>query len=1078
MSGTASRVIRRELTRIPGMRQVSTVVTLRRLSRTELDDPAANLCRLEAISGLTAEDYDVRPRLAEKLRWTMGRGVLGASYVIALAGTLGMLRRNLAALRVVEVFLGVTEADYRDLLGLAIKLRMRLSATADTIGTTLLFALVGALSNVGRGWEATCLLRADLGLAAPDPHTPPERRAAEFRRALDARLTTMVPDAGVLYLNAVILSLDELGVGTEGLPAVARWVGLQDVDHGSRGALDAALVPWLSRLSSPVTGLMALASYAAVLDSAGHGGECLAVVEWLVSVDEDGYRDVDALAERWHAVRTGPVPDIGMTLWRVWADVLVSEGRHADALAVIQADSGLRDGDLDDPARFGPILRRRLAGAQVDTSAAYVFSLVSDLADLGMPDPGARVAEWFLRSHTNLWSVPAGGDPAVRHVVPLLTHWLDFRGDEWGELAWQLSEQVVGYLRVSMLFPDTTIDDRQEFIGYVEGLRVHVRRLGVGGIAAGPLTGAQEQRVLLAQLWDAELGQRLLFERFVLTSVRPVAPAAPAADRWPLRVPEPVGFFGHLPDPEACRDEDMLRLLGARHRARVPAAPVAEAEPLRDRWLAEIETVLRAGVTPHLLGSAVGERGVLVRAGFRPDGALFWAAVRADGGELRLVAARAGAAGDRLRLRWASFRHDVGLLLASGEALLAGRSAEADPAIRTPAGMFADSLGGCVDTLLAMLDRRVDDTPLAWSTAVAPAVAALATSTVAVDEAVPERLDALCAETAATPGWEATLRTELRAVAELVASHRNPGGRPVMDRIDDVTRAYLRDVAGIWSLSPLLGGLCRDDDVLFQLEDVLQSVPVAHLPDENGTPLYRRVRSARVSLSLLLTILQTRMEAEFATDAPRLLALSHFGEDGDGAAAGAYATWLHHGQRWLAEHGPLPGATCLNAADDPRGAAGALRAALEEHGEFQTVTVCGHGSAGDAGMILSDGLWRGDGCDWRSVNLLILASCSVGRLEQVADRDVEGLCVRLALHRARSVLACRWPVIAPQAIAFSNEVVACYLRLRAEHGGNGAGLRARAVNEARHRFLDGDRPVPGGIVRLNTVAAFDLYGLG
>lgn len=1073
MLGTSStgKAIRRELFRIPGMRQMSTVLALWRMTRdSSIGDPDGNLRRLEAVSGLVAADYGCRSRLEARLGWTAGcgRDLVGVPYVLTLTGTLGMLRRTMDGLRVLEVFLGVTETDYQDLRGLATKLRLRLSTTPDQFGVTLLFGLIGALHNVGRAWESIGLLRADLGLVPPDIHTSPERRTAEFTRAVSWRLDPLSPDAAAMYLNLLVLSLDELGVGDDGLPVLARFVGLRDKDYASRDAIEAAVRPWLDQLTAPVNGVLAIAALAAALDSAGHGDRCLALIEWHVGVDPADYRDVDTLAARWQAVRTGPVPDVGLTLWRVWGDTLVSEGRPADALAVIEADSGLRAADLDDPDRFGPKLRDRLSAAQVDTAAAYVLSLVSDLAELGRSAAAARVAEWYLRSHTNLWSVPEDGDPAVRHVVPLLTHWLDHRRGEQADIAWWLCEQVVGYLRASMLFPETTIHDRKEFIGYVEDLRVHVRRLGID---AGSVT--EEQRLLQAQLWDAELGQRLLFEQFVLTTVRPIAPSEEPLDHWPLRTPEPVGFAGHLPDPDACRDEDMRRLLGARRQPRIPVVQVAEEVPLQDRWLAEIETTLRAGVTPALLGTAMGAHGVLVRAGFRPDGALFWVAIRADGDDLRLVAAGAGAEGDRLRLRWTSFRHDVGLLLTSGAAQLAGRRAPNDPAIPTAGGHLAAVLARCLDTLLSALDHRIGAGD--WYRAAEPALAALDESTIAVDEALAGRIGTLCAETAGTgdaPGWARALRAELRALAGTVATYRNADTATVMDRIDDVTRDYLREVAGIWDLSPLVGRLDRDADLLFQLEDVLQSVPVAHLPC-GGTPLYTRVRSTRVSLSLLLTILQARVEAEFATDAPRLLALSHFGDDGDRAAAGSYATWLHHGQRWLARDND---ATCLNAAERPRGAAGALQAALARNGEFQVVTVCGHGSAGDAGVVLADGLWRGDGCDWRSVNLLILASCSVGRLEQVADRDVEGLCVRLALHRARSVLACRWPVIAPQAIAFANEVVACYLRLRKENPGD-PGLRARAVNEARHRFLHGDVSVPGEIVRLNTVAAFELFGL-
>jgi len=202
-----------------------------------------------------------------------------------------------------------------------------------------------------------------------------------------------------------------------------------------------------------------------------------------------------------------------------------------------------------------------------------------------------------------------------------------------------------------------------------------------------------------------------------------------------------------------------------------------------------------------------------------------------------------------------------------------------------------------------------------------------------------------------------------------------------------------------------------------------------------------------------------------------MLAVSHFADPDEDPSA-EYAKWLHHGQRLLARRA---GTVCRNAGEAPPGSAGGLRAALLAEPGFRTVTVCGHGSISTGGIQLAEPQpWRGDGCDWRGVGLLLLVSCSVGRLQQTGDQDVEGLCVRLALHRARAVLACRWPVVTPHAIAFANEVVAQYLRPEP-----GTLARARALNAARHHFLTGDNHRrPGELAGLNTVAAFELYGLG
>ena len=296
-------------------------------------------------------------------------------------------------------------------------------------------------------------------------------------------------------------------------------------------------------------------------------------------------------------------------------------------------------------------------------------------------------------------------------------------------------------------------------------------------------------------------------------------------------------------------------------------------------------------------------------------------------------------------------------------------------------------------------------------------------------------------------------------------------------------------MARSWPLGELAGQLDRDTDVVFQLEDALQQVPLAHYPTAAGVPLFALVRSTRVSLSVLVTIMQSRVERQFATDARRVLALSHFAADD---VSGTIARLLHYASRWLAAESPGQ-LTSLNAAETPPGSIGALQAALRSGPGFQTVTVCGHGFAADddararpgpggarSGIRLRDGLWRGTGCDLSSVNFLLLPSCSMGRLRQAGDGDVAGMCALLALNRARSVLACRWPVLTDQAIAFAHEVTVCYLELsaRPEERVRGA-LRARAVNLARHRFA-GEAPAPAGRpgLLLNTVAAFEVFGLG
>jgi hypothetical protein len=296
--------------------------------------------------------------------------------------------------------------------------------------------------------------------------------------------------------------------------------------------------------------------------------------------------------------------------------------------------------------------------------------------------------------------------------------------------------------------------------------------------------------------------------------------------------------------------------------------------------------------------------------------------------------------------------------------------------------------------------------------------------------------------------------------------------------INRATAEFIADVRAVWSLDALASHLKEHYDVVVQVDGVLHSVPVALL-SVGDKPLWQQVRSVRASLSVLLDALQRDTEAEATAGEDRwglllrdrLLTVSWFAE-GDGAGRGAVD--LHHGQAELSRQHRL---WWYAAAVHPEGTAAVFFAGLDA-GSYRAVSVCGHGNEYQAGVRLGPGLWNGQGRDLSKVELLLLVSCSMGRVRRTGARDVEGFCVQLALQRARSVLACRWPVQCQQAPDVANEVLAQYLRLREKEGGQGgealtsARLRARALNLARGELLK-----EGRNDYLNTVAAFELYGL-
>ena len=125
-------------------------------------------------------------------------------------------------------------------------------------------------------------------------------------------------------------------------------------------------------------------------------------------------------------------------------------------------------------------------------------------------------------------------------------------------------------------------------------------------------------------------------------------------------------------------------------------------------------------------------------------------------------------------------------------------------------------------------------------------------------------------------------------------------------------------------------------------------------------------------------------------------------------------------------------------------------------------------------------LWDGCGCNLRGEDWLWLVSCSIGQLGQNGDRDVEGFCVRLAPHRARSVAAFRWPVHAIEAAALTNEAVrACIWKLTQPEMEFQPAACGLCPERCKKKFFRGwCTSSSHSHVGLNIAAACELFGLG
>ncbi len=326
-----------------------------------------------------------------------------------------------------------------------------------------------------------------------------------------------------------------------------------------------------------------------------------------------------------------------------------------------------------------------------------------------------------------------------------------------------------------------------------------------------------------------------------------------------------------------------------------------------------------------------------------------------------------------------------------------------------------------------------------------------------------------------------------------------------------------------WPIRDLADALDAEQgrDVLVQVDDVLHSVPIAFLRHA-GSFLMQKTRSMHAVLSIpLLEWLQEVDQACFQStleEPDRVLSLFGIGPGDVDAETGMRILRQRH--RRLVQ--TLPGSELYGATDDSQATYACLAQGLREQKAFRVVSVYGHGNNATAGIELGDGIWDGsslrkrDGDMWRQhvacglegIELLMQVSCSIGRVNQSGLQDVEGFCVELAVHRARSVIAGLWPLHSHQAAAFAAIVAEKYLRLRRQARSDAeawfdqelrndprhadpefrasvigrllslAGLRSEALALARKQCLLERPPSTGPHIGLNTIAAFELYGLG
>ncbi len=1054
------------------------------------DKPTAALAQLEKRTALQEQDYASRPHLHSKLAPWLARNAQtnAALYIVALAGVLGTLRRHPHSLLVLEIYLGLEPHHYETLEGLATQLEQRLGHLPPDLRFQILWTLVGVFGVLGRESEGLALIYYDLGLndepyEQVDLATQQTRHLEFFTHRVRQRFSELTPDSVALYSNFLVLSLDELGIGNAGIGAIEQALGLDDASYGSQGQLDQKLKAWYSRLQSPLAGIFSLMTLAGALEQAGRPDKSLAILEWCFQIEPADYADVAQLARKWHKAQGNLPVDSRATFWRMLVSVLASAGRNPryDALAIIEADSGLRRKDDQDPAQIALKMRQRLQHLQIDTQSAYIFNLIDELSSLEEHDLAIAIADWYIRDYNNLWNIPETRDPGITHVIPILVFWLRNQAAVDRAFTWQVCQQSVLYLRQGLNEQGVLLADRKKFIDYVNDLR---RALLVAGYAtileATDPVQAKALR-LRVHLWDMELTQRVLLERFLLERVASSpATIAPARDNWPFFEEPPSlvdypSLFGINGDnraaenvPAAILETDTLACDDRKMSSRTAAKKGDNLSAAYPELYVQARQLSQSGITTPLLAEALGQNSIFIRATFDAEGRLLWTALSSDGGRVWISASGTGQPNDLARLREATAKHDFRLRVGWLRSSLVLRQElkkqiqhvldVLQPDQRLSAEHLINQLN---DVHLTLLQLNMGPVYSLWL---------------------------LCCGKLWNPPktvadydqWADTEVDRLRIWLGYIDDMGQKSSGTEQSRLrDQITQDYIHEVAAIWNVDPLREILTVNVDLVLQVDDALHAVPLAYLP-VGGRPLYQQVRSLRSTYSVLLQILQQEAAQDFqradqATE--RMLVVSWFDAE-DHARNGVKR--LHQGHFHLAKQFGLE---YYGAADNPESTIGVITAALEKYLAFRVVTICGHGHEREAGVKLRNAdLWQGNGCDLSQVELLILVSCSIGRTSQSGDLDVEGFCVQLAIHRALSVIACRWPISSQESSAFANEIVHQYLLLRnqaPEPNVHTGCLRARALNAARKVFGGNDQNLAAQAqTGLNTIAAFELYGLG
>jgi CHAT domain-containing protein len=266
--------------------------------------------------------------------------------------------------------------------------------------------------------------------------------------------------------------------------------------------------------------------------------------------------------------------------------------------------------------------------------------------------------------------------------------------------------------------------------------------------------------------------------------------------------------------------------------------------------------------------------------------------------------------------------------------------------------------------------------------------------------------------------------------------------------------------------------------LLFSVEGPLHSVPLSWL-SYHGRPIFEEADATNVAISLTLHRHQRLRETSKMNRSSVFCGL--WEQPGQRKSFGFPILWRGV-QRWSEKNGSgRHKKVCYGCCDDPLLTPENLISATHSK-KCDILILAGHGADGKFGIEFSGGehhspasLWRGEG-DFSNCSLIILLSCSVGRLRHSSITDVQGLYTRILANGGGNVVAAKWDVDDCYGASFLLEFLDEYALINRRNETLGVAFN-NARKKAWKRYLSqlSSKEVEEAKCH-HAIAAFDYFG--